>query len=278
TEFTTSGLVNSDTVSSVTLTSPGAAPAATVAGSPYAITPSAAVGTVLTNYTIIYKDGKLTVNQAPLTVTAADANRLYGDPNPTFSGTITGIKNSDNITATYASAATPASAIGNYPIVPTLVDPDHKLGNYVVTSNDGKLTINPAPLTVTAADAGRLYGDPNPSFTGTITGIKSADNITATYASTATAASPVGAYPIVPTLVDPDHKLGNYIVTSNNGKLTVNPAPLAVVVDSKNKVYGDPNPPLTGTLTGVKNSDNITASYSTTATAASAIGQYDITA
>src|SRR5205807_467234 len=157
-------------------------------------------------------------------------------------------------------------------------DPDHKLGNYVVTSNDGKLTINPAPLTVTAADAGRLYGDPNPSFTGTITGIKNADNITAIYASTATAASPVGAYPIVPTLIDPDHKLGNYMVTSNNGKLTVNPAPLAVVVDSKNKVYGDPNPPLTGTLTGVKNSDNITATYSSMAAPASPIGPYDITA
>src|SRR5207253_5021214 len=51
-EFTTSGLVNSDAVSSVTLTSSGAAAATTVAGSPYAITPSAAVGTGLTNYTI----------------------------------------------------------------------------------------------------------------------------------------------------------------------------------------------------------------------------------
>src|SRR5947208_17133449 len=112
--------------------------------------------------------------------------------------------------------------------MPTLSDPDGKMGNYRVTWPHGKLTINPAPLTVTAADAGRLYGDPNPSFIGTITGIKNADNITATYASTTTAASPVGAYPIVPTLVDPDHKLGNYIVTSNNGKLTVTPAPLAV--------------------------------------------------
>src|SRR5205823_6061203 len=168
--------------------------------------------------------------------------------------------------------------IGNYPIVPTLVDPDHKLGNYVVTSNDGKLTINPAPLTATAADAGRLYGDPNPSFTGTITGIKNADNITAIYASTTTAASPVGAYPIVPTLVDPDHKLGNYMVTSNNGKLTVNPAPLAVVVDSKNKVYGDPNPPLTGTLTDRKSVVKGNGSYSKGAKAVSEKGQIDVTA
>ncbi len=169
----------------------------------------------LGNYVVTSNNGKLTINPAPLTVTAADANRLYGDPNPAFTGTITGIKNADNITATYASAATVASPVGTYAIVPALVDPDHKLGNYVVTSNDGKLTVNPAPLTVTAADAGRLYGDPNPSFTGTITGIKNSDNITATYASAATPASAIGTYPIVPTLVDLDHKLGNYVVTSN---------------------------------------------------------------
>ena len=39
------------------------------------------------------------------------------------SADITGIKNADNITATYASAAVAASAVGTYPIVPTLVDP-----------------------------------------------------------------------------------------------------------------------------------------------------------
>ncbi len=70
TEFTTSGLVNSDTVTSVTLTSPGAAATAAVAGSPYSIIPSAAVGTGLGNYNISYVDGSLTVNKAALTVTA----------------------------------------------------------------------------------------------------------------------------------------------------------------------------------------------------------------
>src|SRR5207244_5985983 len=120
--------------------------------------------------------GQLTLASS---VTAADANRLYGDPNPAFTGTITGIKNADNITATYASAATAASPVRTYAIVPTLVDPDHKLGNYVVTSNDGQLTENPAPFTVTAADAGRLYGDPNPSFPGTIQGLENTDHLTA---------------------------------------------------------------------------------------------------
>src|SRR5207244_3710503 len=51
-EFTASGLVNSDAVDSVTLTSAGAAATATVAGSPYDITASAATGTGLANYAI----------------------------------------------------------------------------------------------------------------------------------------------------------------------------------------------------------------------------------
>ena len=58
TEFTTSGLLNADTVTSVTLDEPGAAATATVAGSPYPITPSAAVGTGLANYTISLRDGQ----------------------------------------------------------------------------------------------------------------------------------------------------------------------------------------------------------------------------
>jgi 6-phosphogluconolactonase (cycloisomerase 2 family) len=228
----------------------------------------------LPNYSVTINNGTLTVNPAPLTVSAANATRVYGDPNPAFTGTLTGIKNGDNITATYSSVDATA-AVGTYPIVPALVDPTNKLSNYVVTSNNGTLTITPAPLSVTAANATRLYGDPN-SLSGTITGIKNGDNITATYASADPTAA-VGTYPIVPTLVDPTNKLGNYTVTSTNGTLTVTPAPLSLVATNSTRAYGDPNN-LSGTLTGVKNGDNITAVYSTTATATSAPGTYPITA
>jgi len=63
-EFTTVGLVNGNTVTSVTLTSGGAVATAGVSGSPYSIVPSAAVGTGLTNYNISYVNGSLTVNMA----------------------------------------------------------------------------------------------------------------------------------------------------------------------------------------------------------------------
>ncbi len=64
TDFSVVGLVSGESITSVTLTSAGAAAGATVAGSPYPIVPSAAVaalGTDLGNYTSSYVDGALTV-------------------------------------------------------------------------------------------------------------------------------------------------------------------------------------------------------------------------
>ena len=52
-------------MTSVTLASGGGVAAAAVAGSPYDIVPSAAVGTGLGNYAISYDNGALSVNPAP---------------------------------------------------------------------------------------------------------------------------------------------------------------------------------------------------------------------
>lgn len=274
--FTITGFVNGET-------------AAVVSGSPACTSadPTAAVGTYpitcatgtlsAANYSFTFVSGTLTITPAALTVAANNATRLYGDPNPAFTGTITGIKNGDNITATYATTADPTSPVGTYPITPALVDPTGKLTNYTVTSTNGTLTITPAPLSVVAANATRFYGDPNPAFTGTITGIKNGDNITATYASVANATSPVGTYPIVPTLVDPTAKLSNYTVTATNGTLTVSGAPLTVAAANASRLYGDPNPAFTGTITGIRNGENITATYAATATQTSPVGTYPIT-
>ena len=86
TEFTATGLLGSDSVTGVNLTSPGTDATASVAGSPYPITPSAPVGTGLGNYTITYVNGTLTVNKATFkgtVVTTADDPKnvaAYGQP------------------------------------------------------------------------------------------------------------------------------------------------------------------------------------------------------
>src|SRR5207245_2846429 len=204
--------------------------------------------------------------------------RIYGDPNPAFSFTITGFVDGETVAVVSGSpgcASVDASAaIGTYPI--TCTTGTLAAANYTFTFVSGNLTITPAALSVATADATRVYGDPNPAFTGTITGIKNGDNITATYSTTATATSPVGTYPIVPALVDPTGKLSNYTVTSTNGVLTVSPAPLVVTAANASRLYGDPNPAFTGSISGVKNGDTFSLSFSSVADATSAVGTYPI--
>lgn len=90
TEFSASGLVNSDAVTSVTLTSTGSGVGATVAGSPYSIVPSAAIGTGLNNYSIAYVDGVLTVNATTSITDHPIASTICNGSNTTFSVTAVG--------------------------------------------------------------------------------------------------------------------------------------------------------------------------------------------
>jgi hypothetical protein len=210
-----------------------------------------------------------------LTAAATSTSRVYGHANPSFSGSISGLKNNDQISATFASTADLNSAVGTYPILPVFNDPGGKLGNYAVTAT-GTLTVTQQPLSVTLADATRLYGDPNPVFTGSINGLRNNDNITLAPTTTADPTSPVGSYAIVAGFNDPDGKIGNYAVTSNTATLTVNPAPLTIQAANATAPVGGPFPTFTGTITGLKNSDVITASYSTTADNTSPAGTYPI--
>lgn len=158
-----------------------------------------------------------------LVVTAMNAGRFYGDPNPQFTGTVTGLTPGDTITVSYSSVADASSVVGSYQIVPTLNDPDNHLGRYNVIVNNGTLSVTPAPLSIVADDLSRTAGQPNPAFTGTVTGVKNGEAISATFASAASASSQAGTYDIVPTLQDGSGKISNYAVTISNGTLTVTP-------------------------------------------------------
>ena len=67
-------------------------------------------------------------------------------------------------------------------------------------------------------------------------------------------------------------------MAQSNATLTIDQAALTVTADNNTKVYGDANPALTGTLTGVQNGDPVTPTYTTTATGSSPVGTYAIVA
>src|SRR4029079_18216825 len=136
TEFTVGigQLKNTDSVASVTLSSAGAAATAGVVGSPYAITPSAAMGTGLSNYNISYHDAGvgLTVHSVALDITANDQSKNYGGTF-TFNGTeftvgMGQLKNTDSVTSvtlTSAGAAATAGVVGS----PYAITPSAAVGN-----------------------------------------------------------------------------------------------------------------------------------------------------
>ena len=70
------------------------------------------------SYTTVTQTATIVVGKATLTVTAANASRIYGAANPTFTATATGAVNGDTFTLTASSAATTSSIAGTYPIVP----------------------------------------------------------------------------------------------------------------------------------------------------------------
>lgn len=230
-------------------------------------------------YTVVYIDGNLAVNPAPLGVTAHDATRVYGAPNPAFSASITGYVNNEGdsiLSGTLAlnSAADTNASVGPYNIVPSgLTAP-----NYTINYTNGTLTVTAAPLVVSATNQSRLYGAANPPFGGTLVGVTAGDNLTATFGTAAIATTPIGTYDILPVWQDPGGRLGNYQVTTNKGALTILPAPLQVVANNLTRTYGNTNPILTGTLQGVANSEPLTAYFTTVATPTSTVGSYAVVA
>ena len=241
----------------------------------YAIVPS---GLLSTNYSLLFSNGTLTITPYTLVVSADSQTRSYGSANATLTGSVSGLQNGDAISADFSTTADATSAVGTYPIAITLTDSGNKLSNYSVTTNAGSITITQTTLTVSADSQTRTYGSANATLTGSISGLQNGDAISADFSTTTDATTPVGTYPIAITLTDSGNKLSNYSVTTNAGSITITQAALTVSADSQTRSYGSANAALTGSVSGLQNDDDISATFVTTADASSPVGTYTISA
>jgi hypothetical protein len=176
------------------------------------------------NYTIgTFISANVTVSPALLTVTAASQRMTYGGSVPVLTYTYAGLVNGDKSAAfsgALATSATSASPVGSYPITESTLA---ATGNYTIgTFNAGSLKVTAAPLTITANNATKIVGTPNPSFSVSYAGFVNGDTSsslggTLVITTTATTSSPAGAYPITPSGLT----AVNYAITFVPGTLTV---------------------------------------------------------
>ncbi len=246
----------------------------------YAITP---FGATAAGYDIDYTAGLLTIERAPLTITAPTVSRVYGDENPSFTATFSGLANDDTSAVVsgllFETSATKRSNVGTYALNVSGGAAD----NYAITHAPGAVNVTPAALVVKADDMTRVYGDPNPTPTISVTGLKNDDRledvvfIASGPTHFATETSGIGAYGII---LQGFGSSANYNATVQSGSLTITQRPLTIVADNKTKVYGDPNPEFTATFRGLASFDAPSVipnvRFSTQATQTSGVSTFGI--
>jgi hypothetical protein len=156
-EFSSTGLQNGNSVGSVSLASVGAAAAANVLGSPYAIVASGATGGSFTasNYFITYTNGTLATTQAALNISANNATKVFGQT-VAFNGSefsSTGLQNGNSIgsvSLTSVGAPAVATVFGSpYPIVASAATGGTFIAsNYLITYSNGTMVVTAAPIPV----------------------------------------------------------------------------------------------------------------------------------
>ncbi|MCC0159939.1 two-partner secretion system adhesin CdrA [Pseudomonas aeruginosa] len=208
--------------------------------------------------------GDILSRQQTATLTANDATRVYGDVNPTLTATMSGINaidayvNSqfnDLYQATASTTATQASNVGQYAITGNANGSEYFSQRYQLVRQDGKLTVTPAQLIVSADAKTKVYGDADPTLTYQVSGLKNSDTAAGVLSGNLgrVAGENVGNYGILQGGLGLN--TANYTLSYVGNDLRITPAQLNVIADAKNKVYGDLDPALTYQVSGLKRGD-----------------------
>ena len=226
------------------------------------------------------------VGQAAPTLTWANPSSIvYGTALGGSQLNATATYNSTNVPGTFAYSP-PAGTVLDAGVGQTIsvtFTPSNS-SSFLPISTNVTINVTPAPLSVTANNASKIYGAALPTFTANYSGFVNGDTAASlttpvSLTTIATASSAVGSYTITASgAVD-----ANYTITEVNGTLSVTKAPLTITANNASKVYGAALPTFTANYSGFVNGDTAGSlttpvSLTTTATASSAVGSYTITA
>ena len=117
--------------------------------------------------------------------------------------------------------------------------------NYVLNATGVSASIDPRPIMVAADAKSKVYGNVDPGLTYQVTqgNLVAGDSLSGVLRRAA--GENVGSYTIDASAL----ANGNYIVTAQNGSLSIDARPITVTADAKSKVYGNVDPGLTYQVT-----------------------------
>ena len=203
-----------------------------------------------------------------VTVTGTDASRTYNGLNQSVAVAYTAESEDvlfDASKVTFTARNVSGKNAGDYNYGLNATEFGYGDSNLNVTFNvtDGKLTINPAELTITAKAKSITYGDAPANDGVTYAGFVTGEDASVlsgslTYSYSYAQYGDVGSYTITPGGLTS----GNYDLSFANGMLTVNPKALTITADAKSKTYGDADPALTYTASGLESGDSLTGALS----------------
>lgn len=184
---------------------------------------------------VIENDGYVEVTPRPVTLTSETASKPYdGTPLTKPEVTVTGDGFVDG-EVTDIKATGSVTNVSDSPVTNTIVyttTDKFVEDNYNITKAEGKLTITPLAVTVTAKDYTKYVGEKDPVLEATVTG--TINNDTVSYTISREAGDTAGTYPITPAGAEAQ---GNYTVTYKAGMLTIKERPYR------------PNPSITDKIT-----------------------------
>ena len=218
----------------------------------------------------------VTIALAPVTVTAENKTKVYGETDPILTATVTGlISGEPDITYTLSRAA--GEDVGDFTITPA---GEASQGNYAVSFVTGKLTIGKKTIGITWKGTSFPYNGSPQAPTATATGLVNSDkigvavtgaqtNVGTGYTATASAltGTKAGNYAlpvantttfsivkaaITTTIVMTEWSYGDYDESTNSPSLSFNPENLTVTYLYKgadDETYGTTVPTAVGTYT-----------------------------
>ena len=200
-----------------------------------------------TNYSVTFNGADFAITPAPTTVTAdSDQNKVYGTDDPTLTYTTAGLLPGDSLSG--ALGRDSGENVGSYAITRG----DLGNTNYSVTFNGADFAITPAELTVTADNLSKTYGDDDPTLSYSVTGLVGTDSLSGALGRVL--GEDVGTYAIGLG----DLSVGsNYTLVFNGGTFTIDQKDVTVVADKLSKTYGDADPTLTYSVSGLLGADSL---------------------